>query len=381
MRVAVVGAGPGGLYFSRLLKHRRPSARIDIFEQNPAGATFGFGVTLGGSSLGRLAQADPVLVRRLSEAMVFNADQAIVLNDEAVPVAYAKPGGSIARLKLLQILQQACAEVGLTIRHDRQVQARRDLQGYDLIVASDGVNSALRNERSQTFGTRCRTLTNHFAWFGVGKALSPNALVFREAHGGRFIAHYYTYDTAMSTFVAECDAETWTRAGLERMSDLQRRQVFEEVFAPELQGAELIENRSIWRQFPAITNARWFDGETVLIGDALRSAHFSIGSGTRLAMEDAQELVEALCEQSVVADALALFVQRRRPVRDRFGEAAERSFDWYEQVKVAMRQPPLNFTHDFLTRTGRVDEERLHSYAPAFAERYRASVAELSRAL
>jgi 2-polyprenyl-6-methoxyphenol hydroxylase-like FAD-dependent oxidoreductase len=372
MRVAVVGGGPGGLYFARLFKRNCPEADLDVFEQNPVDATFGFGVTLGGSSLGRLARADPDVAAQLSQAMRFDNLQIIRLNDEEIPIAYAKPGGSIERLTLLAILRAACLHVGVCVHNGHRVDGADELRGYDLIVAADGVNSALRQERQLAFGTRTRMLTNHFAWYGVGCAMSPTALVFREAQGGRFIGHYYAYTEVMSTFVAECDEETWRAAGLDTMSNGERRAVFEQVFARELQGMPLIENRSLWRQFPVITNDHWFTGNVVLIGDALRSAHFSIGSGTRLAMEDAQMLCEALNEAGDVDAALPLFVERRRPSRDQFGQAAERSFDWYERIKTAVDQPVLDFAYDFLTRTGRVDEARLESYAPSFAALYRA---------
>jgi len=240
-----------------------------------------------------------------------------------------------------------------------------------LIGAADGVNSTLRRERATELGTATRTLTNHFAWFGVGRAMAPNALVFRNALGGRFVAHYYAYTHDMSTFVGECDDVTWQAAGFDRMNDTERRASLEEVFAPELNGASLVENRSIWRQFPAVTNDKWYHDNIVLIGDALRSAHFSIGSGTRLAMEDAQSLFEACARSKQLKDALERFVTSRKLARDQFGEAAERSFEWYERLKAVMAQPAIDFAHDFLTRTGRVTDARLESYAPSFAALYR----------
>jgi 2-polyprenyl-6-methoxyphenol hydroxylase-like FAD-dependent oxidoreductase len=371
MRIAVIGAGPGGLFFARLFKRHTPLSTIKVFEQNSLAATFGFGVTLGGSSLGKLTDADPEIVGRLSRAMVFDNAQNIHLNGDNILVEYAKAGGSIARLKLLEILREGCLEVGVEFEFEQRVGHAAELEGYDLIVAADGVNSALRREFATELGTATRTLTNHFAWFGVGRAMAPSALVFRDALGGRFVAHYYAYTPEMSTFVGECDDATWRSAGFDRMSDSERRVALEHVFAPELDGASLIENRSVWRQFPAITNDRWYHGNVVLIGDALRSAHFSIGSGTRLAMEDAQALFEACADTPLVENALERFVTLRKLARDQFGEAAERSFEWYEQLEAIMAQPILEFVHDFLTRTGRVTDVRLESYAPGFAALYR----------
>jgi len=371
VKIAIVGGGPGGLFFARLFKRHRPNSIVKVFEQNPAGATFGFGVTLGGSSLGKLADADPELVARLARAMVFDTVQNIHLNGEDIRIDYAKAGGSIARLELLQILRDGCLQVGVELAYEQRVEHSAELAGYDLIVAADGVNSTLRREHALEFGTSTRTLTNRFAWFGVGRAMSPNALVFRNALGGRFVAHYYAYTDDMSTFVGECDDATWQAAGFDRMNDTGRRVALEQIFAPELNRAPLIENRSFWRQFPAVTNDRWYHDNIVLIGDALRSAHFSIGSGTRLAMEDALALFEACAHSDRIRDALERFVTSRKPARDQFAEAALRSFEWYEQLEAVMAQPAIDFAHDFLTRTGRVTDTRLESYAPSFAALYR----------
>lgn len=379
MRVAIVGGGPGGLFFGRLLRRGCPEADVTVFEQNPSDATFGFGVTLGGSSLGRLAEADPEVAARLSRSMVFDTVQNIRVNEEDVLVEYARSGGSIARLTLLAVLRDACREVGVVIDFDTRIEGSAELEGYDLVVAADGINSTLRQEFGDAFGTETRILTNRFAWYGVGRAMSPNALVFRRALGGRFVAHYYAYTDAMSTFVAECDEATWHAAGLDRMDDGDRRRLMEDVFAPELAGDPLIENRSIWRQFHAVTNRCWHHRNIVLIGDALRSAHFSIGSGTRLAMEDALALFEA-CSSTVMSGSapdvdgiLRRFVALRQTGRDQFGDAARRSFEWYERIDVAMEQSAMDFAYDFMTRTGRVDDERLQTYAPEFARQYRES--------
>ena len=182
--------------------------------------------------------------------------------------------------------------------------------------------------------------------------MRPGSLVFRATDKGHFVAHYYPYTSAMSTFVAECDATTWKAAGLDQMSDDQRHAYIERIFAPELAGTPLIDNRSIWRNFPVITNKAWSVDNIVLIGDALMSAHFSIGSGTRLAMDDAAALFEAVQQSSDVSAALKAFDEIRRPWRERFGAAAEKSFNWYERLPEIMEQEPIDFVYDFLTRTG-----------------------------
>lgn len=374
MRIAVVGGGPAGLYFARLARRADHRLDIQVFEQNPPDATFGFGVGLGGRSLREIEAADPEVHSNLLERMVFNNRQNIHLNGEDILLEYSQADGKIPRLDLLAVLQRACRAVGVRISHEVRVEGSTDFAEYNLIVAADGVNSALRRERADALGTEVGYLTNHFAWYGVGRALRPDALVFREVPEGRFIGHYYAYAETMSTFVAECDDETWRRAGFAGLTDDQRRNRVQEIFAPELDGAPLLDNRSVWRQFPVVTNRRWYDGNVVLVGDALRSAHFSIGSGTRLAMEDAAALANALSEVGGdVPRLLARYVALRRPRRDAFGEAAERSFNWYEDIARRMKQTPIDFTYDFLTRTGRIDDNRLQDYAPGFFEIYRRS--------
>ncbi|RJF90275.1 FAD-dependent monooxygenase [Sphingomonas cavernae] len=370
MRIAVLGGGPGGLYFARLVRRAWPDWPVDVFEQNPHDATFGFGVTLGGAALGRITDADPELVGRIAKASVFNNRQNIDLNGSEILLEYEVEGASIERLTLLTLMQELCEAVGVNIRYNQRVASTSELSGYDLIIGADGANSMARQERAAAFGANSRVLNNRFAWYGVRKKLEPNALVFRSAFGGALVAHYYAYTPEMSTFVAEADEAAWVNGGLGDMTDDQRRSIFEELFAPQLEGASLIENNSIYRQFAAVSVDRWVDGNVVLIGDAQRVAHPSIGSGTRLAMDDAQALFDALREQTELPAALELFERRRRPVRERFAEAAQRSFDWYERVGEVMQKLPIDFVYDFLTRTGRIDDTRLISYVPDFATLY-----------
>ena len=372
MRVAVVGAGPAGLYFARLLKRSRTSADVHVLERGPDGATWGFGVGVGGRTISDIQDTDQEVYGELVAAMRFTRDHLIHLNGEELSIEYAEAAGAVSRLELLQILTAACRRVGVSMRFETPIEGSADLNGYDLIVAADGANSRLRAERETAFGTRRRTLTNHFAWYGVARAMEPMALIFRSLGAGAFVGHYYAYTHGMSTFVTECDDVAWREFGLDRMTDEQRQAEMERVFAPELGGEALVANHSIWRQFPAVTNERFHNGNVVLLGDSLGVAHFSIGSGTRLAMEDAAALHQAFeTSGDDVETSLELFEQLRRPGRDKFGEAARRSFEWYEDVARRMQRPLVPFIHDFLTRTGRISDERLRSYAPGFYEAYR----------
>ncbi len=373
MKIAIVGGGPAGLYFARLMKRRDPRHEIVVVEQNPEGATYGFGVAMGDKAVERLRAADAELTARIEAAMVFEHRQDIRLDGECVRLAYADRGGAIERLELLSILTEGCREIGIAVEHNTRVETIERFAGWDLVVAADGANSAVRRQFAADFGTRSYNVTNYLAWYGLARPLVPNGLAFRRFEGGYYVGHYYAYTASMSTFVAECDAQTWRESGLAEMAEPERRAHMERVFAPELKGASLIDNKSNFRNLPVTTNERWHHGNVVLMGDALRSAHPSIGSGTRLAMDDAGALFQALCEKGDdVAAALPRFVEIRRPVRERFGVAMERSFMWYERLRTVMQQPILDFTYDFLMRTGRIDDARLAVYAPDFYREYKA---------
>ena len=373
MRVAIVGAGPAGLYLARLLQRAGDDHQVEVFEQGIRAATWGFGVGLGSRVMREIETLDPSVHGAIVAAMDFGARQLIRLEEQDFVIEYPEALGAIERLQLLRILADAAEQSGVRLHYNhREEDVDRLAAEYDLVVAADGIGSSLRAQRRAAFGTSAYELTNRFAWYGVTSALHPMALVFRRYSGGVFIGHYYAYNATMSTFVAECDAATWSLFGMGGMLDHERKVLMETVFARELDGQPLIENRSIWRRFPVVANQRWSDGNLVLLGDALQSAHFSIGSGTRLAMEDAAALFAAIKQVGTdIVAALALFEAIRRPARHTFGEAARKSFEWYERISGYMDQPILDFIYDFLTRTGRIDDARLRTYAPNFVEAFR----------
>jgi len=375
MKVAIVGGGPSGLFLAILLRKRLPDIGITVYEQNARDATYGFGVGLAEGGLARLEAADTAVTTDIVKALSFFKEQVINTRDTPISVRVPGPGaGTLPRIALLGILRKHAAELDIDVRYEVRLTDVATLDA-DLVVAADGVNSVVRDSAKEGFGTTRRTLSNHFAWFGTSKVFPTAALVFRKYKGGYFVAHYYPYSDSMSTFVAECDDRTWQELGIEAMSLEERKAMFEAIFAPELDGHALISNNTTWRQFDVIRNANWFSGRTVLIGDALSSAHPSIGSGTRIAMEDAIALAEAICAHPQdVAAALESYVAKRRPEKEKLIGASEISAMWYEEFPRWMDSyGPHEFIYRFMTRTGRINPDRLRAQFPELMQKIEAS--------
>ncbi len=374
MRISILGAGPAGLLLALLVKRRFPRWELRVLEQNPADATFGFGVVFSQGALSFLERDAADLYRMLVPRMESWPMQRIVHRGERVDID-GNGFSAIARLRLNQFLQELCSEAGVPIEFGRAVRSLDELSDCDLIVGADGLNSLVRTSLAPRFEPQIEWLSNKFAWYGVELPYECLTLTFRETGLGHFVAHHYRYSPTMSTFIVECDAATWRRAGFERMSDDESRETCERVFAPDLAGRPLVSNKSIWRNFPILSNRSWSTRvspscHAVLIGDALRTMHFSIGSGTRLALEDAIALDRAFGEAGDdVASALAVFEYERRPVVEKLHAAANQSSYWYEQFPERMRLAPWDLAYDYMTRSGRMSEARLAEIAPAFMAR------------
>ncbi|HEV7599597.1 MAG TPA: FAD-dependent monooxygenase [Bradyrhizobium sp.] len=372
MRIAVIGGGPGGLYFAYLWKKRHPDAAIDLFEQNAAGATWGFGVVFSEQALEFLRADDPDTVDAIAPRM--QSWKNITLNLRGDSVEIDGVGfSSIGRLDLLNVLQQRVRAVGVTPRYDTAIASMDHLAGYDLIVAADGLNSLVRRSFEGDFGASVSYSANKFAWYGTPKRFEMLSQTFVETDLGAFNAHHYRYAPAMSTFLVECDRATWQRYGFADKTVEESRAICETVFANTLDGHPLVSNKSVWRNFPWIWNEHWSFKNMVLIGDALHSAHFSIGSGTRLAIEDVVALVKALEAERELPAALARYQAERKPVVKKLVTAARSSADWYENFPEYMKLGLMDFAYSYITRSGRIGDARLRAMSPGFMARYEAS--------
>jgi 2-polyprenyl-6-methoxyphenol hydroxylase-like FAD-dependent oxidoreductase len=372
VRIAVIGGGPGGLYFSYLWKERHPDAHIDLFEQNAAGATWGFGVVFSEQALEFLRADDPDTVDAITPRMESWKNITLNLRGESVEID-GVGFSSIGRLDLLAILQRRAASVGVTPRYDTLVTSVDQLTGYDLVVAADGLNSLVRRSFEGDFGTSLSYSANKFAWYGTTKRFETLSQTFVETGLGAFNAHHYRYSPDMSTFLVECDLATWQAYGFADKTVEQSQAICEQVFASTLDGHPLVSNKSVWRNFPWIWNDRWSFRNMVLIGDALHSAHFSIGSGTRLAIEDAIALSKALEAERDISTALDRYQTERKPVVKKLVTAARTSADWYEKFPEQMKLGLMDFAYSYITRSGRIDDARLRAMSPAFMARYEAS--------
>ncbi len=372
MRIAVIGGGPGGLYFGYLWKKLHPDAQIDLFEQNAAGATWGFGVVFSEQALEFLRADDPGTVDAIAPRMESWRNITLNLRGESVEID-GVGFSSIGRLDLLTILQQRASSAGVTPRYDTLIQSVDQLADYDLIVAADGLNSFVRRTFEGDFGTSLSYSANKFAWYGTTRRFETLSQTFVETELGAFNAHHYRYAPGMSTFLIECDPATWRRYGFADKTIEESQAVCEKVFAATLDGHRLVSNKSVWRNFPWIWNERWSFKNMVLIGDALHSAHFSIGSGTRLAIEDAIALVKALEAEGDISGALVRYQTERQPIVKKLVTAARTSADWYEKFADHMKLDLSDFAYSYITRSGRIDDARLRAMSPLFMARYEAS--------
>ena len=356
MRIAVVGAGPAGLYLSLLVCQGGDNA-VTVFERNPEGATYGWGVVFSEGTLTELEGADQRLSRRFDQALIRWSTIRIHRAGSETIVA-GQPFAAISRRTLLGLLAKAATDAGVEIVYSTEF-ASGSAESYDLVVAADGVNSAWRQTFASHFGPEEWIHPTRYIWLGLGRALPGFTFAFQPTGHGLFWVHAYPYEAGMSTFIVETTEESWRRAGLDQADEKASIAFCHETFAVFLDGAELRSNRSTWLQFVTLRNRRWIrEGTTplVLLGDAAHTAHFSIGSGTKLAMEDALALAEALnLHPGNLAVALSNYEAVRRPAVERFQEAALASADYFAHVADLKQLPDATFAFNLVTRSGRVN--------------------------
>ena len=369
-KVEIIGAGPAGLYSAILLKSAQPSMQVRVTEQNSADATFGFGVVFSDQALDFLKADDAETHALITPHMETWRNMTLSLQGERVTLD-GIGFSSLGRLQLLQLLQQRAHDVGVELRFNHVVESVAELEANaDLVIGADGLNSLLRRHDEAGFGTRMDYFGNHFAWFGTPRAFGTLTQTFLRSDHGVFNAHHYRYTSQMSTFIVECDQQSFDAHGFAEMSEVETAEVCSQLFAETLQGAPLLANKSHWRQFPRLWCDNWVVGKQVIIGDAAHTAHFSIGSGTRLALEDAIALVRALVDYESLTEALGHFQKQRQPIARKIVDAANHSALWYEGFGEKMKLPLLDFAFSYLSRSGRVDIDRLRSLSPEFIARY-----------
>jgi len=370
MNINIIGGGPAGLYFAILMKKADPAHRIRIYERNGPDDTFGWGVVFSGKTLANLRAADEESHAEITRQFEAWNNVAVVHRDEKISI-HGNSFSGIARLQLLKILQRRAERLGIEISFHTEINDVETLRREsDLLVAADGVNSTVRLQYLEQLKPQLDLRAHRYIWYGTNQLFHGLTLTFRHHAGGTFAAHSYKFNQQTSTFIVECDPETWKKIGFDQMSDAETRDYLAEVFATDLDGHPLLSNNSKWIQFLLVKNENWFFENLVLLGDALHTAHFSIGSGTKLAMEDAIALAESFREASGVQEALAHFAEFRRPVIEEYQSAAFESMLWFENVRTYLHLSPIDLAFSVMTRSGRVNYEDLMQRDPEFIRKF-----------
>lgn len=366
MRIDCVGGGPAGLFLALLMKQRQPDADIAVHERNRLGDTFGFGVVFSDETLANIAEADEPSIRAIEAE--FRHWSAMDVHMAGATITSDGHGfAALARVRLLDILARRATELGVEVNFETEVSDLSTFGDSDLIVAGDGVNSFVRTQYADAFRPTVRLGEARYIWFGTDAPFDRFAFIFEETSHGWVQAHIYPFDDTRSTFIVEMAESTWQAGGLAGhdeglepgQSDAHAIGWCEALFAEHLDGAPLIGNNSRWLRFPRVSCERWVHENIVLVGDAAHTAHFSIGSGTKLALEDAIELADALTEHADVAKALAAYDESRRPVVESMQRAAVTSERWFQQVDHHATRPLRQFAFSLFTRSQRVTYDNL----------------------
>jgi anthraniloyl-CoA monooxygenase len=387
MRITILGGGPAGLYFALLMKGRHPSYAVTLIERDGPDDTFGWGIVFSDQTFDYLRQNDAPSFEAITAACERWDNVDIVHRGERITVRGNKFSG-IARITFLQVLQARCRNAGVDLRFQHPVTTTDTLPAADLLVGADGASSLVRQTHENVFRPTIEYGRNRYIWLGTPKLFHGLTLTFVPHHTGVYAAHSYKFDRTTSTFIVECSDETWRTADFEGMSESETCAFLEDVFREHLDGQPLLTKNFVkWRNFPLVRNERWHSALSagaglpgpsaaegsrpaiVLLGDALHTAHFSIGSGTKLALEDAIALAAAFDTHPEPDRALPLFEQTRRPRVEQLQAAAMDSLRWFEEMEKYVHLDPLPFALECMTRSGRVDLEKLRRRDPEFVER------------
>jgi anthraniloyl-CoA monooxygenase len=398
MRIVCIGGGPAGLYFAVLMKKADSRHHIRVIERNRSDDTFGFGVVFSDATMAGIAEADSEAYRAIARHLVHWDDIEVNYRGERI-ISTGHGFSGMSRHTLLRVLQQHACSAGVEVLFEREAATLDPFADADLIVAADGANSTIRQMLSGPITTTIDLRPNRFVWLGTTKPFPAFTFYFKNTEYGLWRVHAYQYRPGHSTFIVECREETWRAAGMHTATEQDTAAFLERLFEPELEGHPLMTNRSIWRQFPTIRTEPWSADNVVLVGDAAHTAHFSVGSGTRMAMEDAVALRDALIDSGVsgfsrtsdavvsgssriddsgvagfsrtrdIGSALRAYEERRRPHVESLQRAAQASLQWFEDTERYMSLEPIQFTFSLLTRSLRITHEDLRARDPQFLAR------------
>ncbi|MEP9364631.1 bifunctional salicylyl-CoA 5-hydroxylase/oxidoreductase [Nocardioides sp. CN2-186] len=384
MKIAIAGGGPGGLYFAVLMKSLDPSHEITVWERNAPDDTFGFGVVFSDETLGSIEGADRVVHERMESRFARWTDIDVDVDGTSFTVG-GQGFAAMNRQELLQILQERVVELGVTVHYRSEAPDPDELRAsYDLVLAADGLNSTIRSRYADAFCPTLDRRKNKYIWLGTDLVFEAFQFFVKHTTWGTMQIHGYPYSDQGSTFIVEMHEDVWRRAGFDRTeaeafppgaSDEYAVERIREIFADELGGHEVLTNNSRWLSFQTVRNERWHDGNVVLLGDAAHTAHFSIGSGTKLAMEDALALAACLHEHDAVEHALQAYETERKPVVESTQRAAQASLEWFENIGMYADQDPAQFVFNLLTRSRRITFENLKDRDLDFADRMEAEFA------
>ena len=370
MKIRIIGGGPAGLFFAYLMGRTRAGHDIRVFERDPEGATYGWGLVFSDVALSFVREIAPKVYDSVTRGQVVFDDLEIVHKGQHVTLA-GNTFHRMARIDLLTALHHHCRDAGVTLDFNRRCDDVAELADADLIVAADGASSAIRTRYGDRFAPTLDERPNLLAWYGTTRLFEPLSLIFRQHRDGLIITHCYQYSRTHSTFLVEVPPDTFYNAGLDRMSEAESLAYCEAAFAEDLQGHPLLSNRSTWFRYTIVKNTQWYFDNVVLLGDALRTGHPSIGSGTRLALQDAIALFEA-CQRGAgdVRATLEEFRRLRRAGSDSLQQAAIKSTEWYETIGQRLHLDPISFAYDYLRRSGRLSHAEIQKRDPALAAAY-----------